>query len=161
MLSSPTAADIKAVNALIVDAGHGSLDKVRSAIAAGVSVNALYVPIGWSASLDFWGGATALHAAGRRKHAHVVAELLRCGADPNAKRPSNGRIPLHSAVEGGDAEVIRLLLDAGSNVNERTLAGETPMDVLLRLQVRDCYHHGHVCGCVSADGVCVGRCPAC
>ena len=58
-----------------------------------------------------WAGVTALMRA--RFRPAVTRALLRAGADPNAATPA-GRTPLASAAEGGDAEAVRLLLEAGA-----------------------------------------------
>ena len=43
--------------------------------------------------------------------------LLKAGADPTATETETHWTPLHDACLSGDAEVARLLLDAGANVN--------------------------------------------
>ena len=100
-------------------------------------------------------GQTPLHlAAGRHRHPHttaevtspgeipkgikaarkaadanpeVMAELLRAGANPNA-RDERSRTPLHSAAaDSSDPAVIVTLLEAGADIHARDQDGRTPL----------------------------------
>jgi ankyrin repeat protein len=59
-------------------------------------------------------GATALHRAVSNPEA--VGLLLAAGADPNVHDEGDNALPLHFAAGGGPLESVRLLLDAGSDV---------------------------------------------
>ena len=59
-------------------------------------------------------GTTALHLA--VPHPEAVRLLLEHGADPNERQESDNALPLHFAAAGGPLESVRLLLDAGSDV---------------------------------------------
>ena len=65
-------------------------------------------------------------AGGARQHG-------RGGADANRREPDTGRSPLHAAVAGArgpDApEVVRVLLDAGADVNATTVDGASALDI--------------------------------
>jgi hypothetical protein len=56
-----------------------------------------------------------------------VRELLRKGANVNAKHGDYDSTPLHVAALWGHAEVARLLLDHGADVNSRSKDGWTPL----------------------------------
>lgn len=54
-------------------------------------------------------------------------ELMRKGHDVNQK-DSSGYTPLHYAVRSSSVQLVRLLIDAGANVNAQTSAGKaTPL----------------------------------
>ena len=68
---------------------------------------------------------TPLHIAAYEGNAEVVRLLLTHDADI-AKREMRDRIPLFLACNwGGDLETVRLLVDAGSDVNDKNSRGET------------------------------------
>lgn len=73
-------------------------------------------------------GFTALHLAAFFGHAETAEALLSRGADveAEAKNPSRVR-PLHSAVAGRSAEVVRVLLAAKPDLEARQQAGFTPL----------------------------------
>ncbi|KAK0710146.1 ankyrin repeat-containing domain protein [Lasiosphaeria miniovina] len=78
---------------------------------------------------DHWTtGITALHLA--HDSAACTATLLRHGANPLA-RDGYGRTPLHWAVEAGNADVVELLLDAGTSADARDEASATPLAMLV------------------------------
>ncbi|KDR12896.1 uncharacterized protein LOC110835827 [Zootermopsis nevadensis] len=60
-------------------------------------------------------GLTPIHVAVMNKHEDVVRWLLGFGV--SADSVSEGKTPLMCAVDKGDTGMIRLLLDAGANVN--------------------------------------------
>jgi len=104
-------------------------------------------------------GETPLHAAlckaGRPAYERVVRVLLTHGADPNRSTKvgaetgcfmrdarTRGETPLHRAAAFGTEPTIRLLLDAGADVEARDANGDTPLswaswhlrpDAILRL----------------------------
>lgn len=97
------------------------------------------------------GGMTALHIAGDRPD--VLRVLLEHGADPNIREPGDNALPLHFAAGGGHVESVRVLLDAGSDVQGvgdvhemdtigwATVVGESHRDVVDLLVERGARHH--------------------
>ena len=101
---------------------------------------------------DGWRGQTALMmAAGNHEpHADVVGVLLAHGADVHVRSRSSAEAPyagggmravggmtaLHFAARQNDAESVRMLLRAGSRVDERAPGGSTP----LRMAIDHGYH---------------------
>ncbi len=70
---------------------------------------------------------TPLTGAVAGRHADVVRELLRAGADPS-HRYGPGLTPLHVAAANGSVEIVQALLDAGARRDARTEEGKTPFD---------------------------------
>jgi palmitoyltransferase len=104
-------------------------------------------------------GETPLHAAlcttERVAHNRVMRVLLAHGADPNRTTKPDvetggfmrdvrtcGETPLHRAAAFGDAEAIKMLLDAGAKIDAKDAHGDSPLswgswhlrpDAILRL----------------------------
>jgi ankyrin repeat protein len=88
----------------------------QKALQGDIDVNALH--------FDF---QTALMAAAQLRRVDFVRELLKAGADVNAKNKRNWTA-LHFAVLWGNSEIVQLLVDAKSNVNEaEETFGLTPL----------------------------------
>jgi uncharacterized protein len=72
-------------------------------------------------------GRTALHVAIENVEAEAVRVLLDAGADPNIAPPGEDT-PLHAAVNSTiDANVVKLLLEKGAQVDAKGSAGMTPL----------------------------------
>lgn len=96
-------------------------------------------------------GTTGLHAA--VAHPAILRELITHGADPNARDDGDNALPLHFAVGGGPLESVRILLDAGSDVQGEgdahrldaigwaTAFAEARRDVVELLVERGARHH--------------------
>jgi ankyrin len=123
-------ADVESPNAdgqtaLMVVARTSRVDAARLLLKHGAKVNAV----------EKWRGQTALMWAVAQKQPAMVAELVKAGADVNARsavnnwerqvtaepraiyRPAGGLTPLLYAAREGCAECARLLVDAGADVN--------------------------------------------
>ncbi len=75
-----------------------------------------------------------LHSAASAGDAERVRELLKKGADPNAKN-EYGNTPLHEAAFRGHVDVARLLLEHGADPNIQSKNGLTPL--------HEAASHGH------------------
>lgn len=72
-------------------------------------------------------GFTALHLAAYYGHAEAVRLLLAHHADANALSQNTLAVrPLHSALAGNNAQCVRLLVDAGANVEAKQPGGTSP-----------------------------------
>ena len=123
-------ADVESPNvdgqtSLMVVARSGRVDAARLLLKYGAKVNAV----------ERWRGQTALMWAVAQKQPAMVAELVKAGADVNARstvnnwerqvtaepraiyRPAGGLTPLLYAGREGCVECARLLVDAGAEIN--------------------------------------------
>lgn len=71
-------------------------------------------------------GRTALHEAAWRGHTGVARALVSARADVNARDRRSGETPLHSAARANRADMVILLLGAGSRSSLRTLETSEP-----------------------------------
>jgi hypothetical protein len=74
---------------------------------------------------------TRLHAAARRDDVYLAAELLKKGADIDA-RDVNDVTPLHTAILNNSLETARLLINNGADIKARDNNGKTPLHVAAR-----------------------------
>lgn len=105
-------ADLKSTNryggtALIPAAERGHVETVLTLIAAGVSVNHVN-SLGWTALLE-----AIILGNGKSNYQHIVALLLKAGANPNLA-DRDGISPLQHARTRGYREIEKLLLLAGA-----------------------------------------------
>lgn len=61
----------------------------------------------------------------------VVQKMIKAGADVNAQGQLEfgGATALHIAADTGDEAIVKLLIEAGANVNAKDKEGRTPLDV--------------------------------
>lgn len=104
-------------------AAHGKVDDVERLLREGADV---------VAALDAH-RRTPLHAACQHGEVAVAAVLLRSGAPVDAQ-DKWGNTPLWRAAfgfQGGDPELLRLLLDAGADPDLKNNSDRSPRDVAL------------------------------
>ena len=115
---------------LLDAAGEGDLVKVQELLEDGFPVNARSST-----------GETALHVAGIKCVEGVARALLDAGADVNAKTdpgPAMEMTPLHWYVNMNEctSERIMELITAGANLEARNSHGQTPLDMVAKLENR-------------------------
>lgn len=105
-------------DALYLAAGSGDSQQVAALLDSGVSVNAR--------SSD---GSYALNNAAVENHIGILSLLLDRGADPNVQN-SQGDTPLICATKyaGGREETVKILIEAGTNLEIRDQEGKTALD---------------------------------
>ncbi|RDW72196.1 hypothetical protein BP5796_08230 [Coleophoma crateriformis] len=72
-------------------------------------------------------GETAFLTACGQKSQPIVELFLRAEADPNSMQPDNRYTALHKAAEGGDVEIVKLLVERGADVNAELPGGLTAL----------------------------------
>ena len=97
------------IRELINAAVDGDIPRVIETLNKGVNVNASFERDDSELS-----GMTALMVASSRGYSHLVAELIKRGANVNLKRYA-GDTALMFAAANGDAKIAKALLRAGAN----------------------------------------------
>jgi len=70
---------------------------------------------------------TILHRMATLKYGKIVHGLVETGANVRGKRQIDGCTPLHLATLAGDAPVVKILQEGGSDANDANDAGETSL----------------------------------
>ena len=146
-------------DALIEAAKQGDTEGARKLLDEGVQVGTLdkgrLTPLMWAAlkghselvDLLIGRGAdvNAIAAAGvtvllytlyrveEEASSDIVTTLLENGADPNAASYDGGGTPLMSAASRGRSDLLRLLLNAGADINAQRPGGYTALMIAARL----------------------------
>ena len=97
---------------------------------------ALFLAAGFDPATRDESGRTALWAAVERKNAGSVKALLAGGAKPDARNAPPmefGQSIVAAAVDGGDVEIVRTLLDAGADAKAGNEYGMTPLHAAAQL----------------------------
>mmetsp|Transcript_11890 Transcript_11890/g.17353 ORF Transcript_11890/g.17353 Transcript_11890/m.17353 type:complete len:475 (-) Transcript_11890:1397-2821(-) len=76
---------------------------------------------------SFQTGSTAAHHAAQAGDAEGLEEILELLEDVVHNKDSNGWTPLHEGARSGHVEVVKLLVENGANMNEKTHSGVTPL----------------------------------
>jgi ankyrin repeat protein len=69
-----------------------------------------------------------LTLAARGKKRETVKLLLDRGADASVRLPTRASTALHQAVAAGDVEIVKLLVNAGAEIDALNSNGETPLN---------------------------------
>jgi ankyrin repeat protein len=111
--------DLDAINNALVEAAYKTnTNIIKILINAGADVNAK----------SPWNGESALYIAAKSSEStEVVAILIAAGADVNVRVPSSGQTPLHAASSNGHEKIVKELLDAGVEIDAKTIEGETSL----------------------------------
>ncbi|MCC6540482.1 MAG: ankyrin repeat domain-containing protein [Bryobacterales bacterium] len=131
------AADKLGMNALMAAAHANNLDAVRLLVAKGAEVT--YAPPKFG---------TALHGAAINQNVAMARYLLSRGARVDATADYSHPVkaglialdrltPLMFAVAYGPVDMVRLLLDAGADVNARDIRGMTPLMLAVASEQQD------------------------
>ena len=102
---------------------------MKSLKAIPVAICFLLATAAWSAaSPETQTAPTAeIHQAARQGELAKLKSLLDKTPGLLELKTEAGKTPLHFAVEGGQADIVRYLLDKGADINARNVAGETPL----------------------------------
>lgn len=94
-------------------------DSAIGLIQAGVSLNACRIRSYMDSKryYHYNGPSNFLHFAVLRGNHVIAEELLKAGADPNAKDPIDKNIPLHYIFSNGDTNMARLLINHGADLH--------------------------------------------
>lgn len=94
----------------------GNAKEIRRLISSGVSANA--------STKDYGDGVLPICWAALYRHDKAVLALIEGGADLNQ---SDDILPLHSAAQAGDIEIIDILVAAGAKVDCKDKYQNTPL----------------------------------
>lgn len=97
-------------------AGRGDIESMRSLLDAGANLQPIET------------AGTPLSEAVQHGQLEAVKFLLQRSAQPDIASPQNGMTALHWAASLGLPEMVRLLLDAGANVNADSSSQGTPLN---------------------------------
>lgn len=72
-------------------------------------------------------GSTPAHFAAQAGNIQELNNVIESMAHLLDAKDANGWTPLHEGARGGHESVVRLLVEKGASINEKTLHGETPL----------------------------------
>ena len=76
---------------------------------------------------DFGGGGESDESDANRRRARCVSTLLQWGADANCSRCRQGWKPLMACAKRGDVETLKVLIDAGADLDARYFNGKSAL----------------------------------
>ncbi|EQC31897.1 TKL protein kinase [Saprolegnia diclina VS20] len=115
-------ADAVGESPLFTASSRGHADVVRKLLASSPNVNAVYESV------------SALYVAVHEGHADVVAALLAAPGIQFDQDDMNGETLLHVAVAMDNTDVVRVLLNAGFDINATNKQGQRPIEYAGRLR---------------------------
>ena len=105
---------------------RGNLEIVKSLLNAGAKID----------EVDYSNRSTPLMLAAREGHQDIVNHLIICGASVDNKDLSN-RTALHFAIERGNLQMVKLLLNAGAKIDEVDYRSQsTPLMLVLSFEAK-------------------------
>ncbi len=117
---------------------HGDAPLVMAAYRGHVEVLQLLLDSGADVkALDPEMHATALHAAAYAGRTDAVRLLIRHGIEIDKQGPVNGYTALHDAIWQNNVATAKVIIDAGANLDLKSNAGETPLDLARKLGRRE------------------------
>ncbi len=118
--TSPNVMNAQSVSPLLQAVGSGDERRVRALLNAGVKPDDPN-----DARSALVQAITSFNGATLYCNVGVVKALLDHGADPNRPDPRIGALPLHDALEVGDADCARIIKDAGARIDALDYKGHT------------------------------------
>jgi ankyrin repeat protein len=70
---------------------------------------------------------TSAHTAAKENKPKLLKVIIESDASACHRRDENGWTPIHEAVRTGNSRLVKLLIDAGANVNAKTNKDLTPL----------------------------------
>lgn len=88
---------------------------------------ALFLKAGMEVDASSDQGDTALMVAVNNSNVGMCEFLLAHGANPNARRSTDGMSPLVIAASLGSVDIAKMLINGGADINTKTTSGVTPL----------------------------------
>ena len=117
--------DHNKVSALIFGASTDSLPSMKLLMEAGCDLDALTVNKGHGEGMQL----SALMAAARSGKVEMLRQMIAYGAALDLPSSSNGWTAFHIACEGGEGEMVAILVTAGCNTSLKDVLGRTGKDL--------------------------------
>ena len=129
--ADPDVADMRGMSALHHSSVAGRSEAVSLLLDHGANVNAVTCQCGRAHDWDCRKDRTPLQLAAQNGHAQIVRLLLEAGSRLNDATRSSRKTALHFAVEYGDEDTVRYLMDCGADLEAQTAASETALQIAI------------------------------